>query len=1147
MADFLDEMVTGAKASPGLLKVAAKIDENIKVQAGESIRSNVDPAVVYPDNDYDAQARGIEEHYHEVSMAKEAQFKADHQVPPTAKVDETTMNGVEIMRNFANFIAHDEMAMVGVEWGKEKINWNLDVARDFIADHPWRAGLAVAGASGPLFAGAKRIARVVSGGADAAIDSGRLLERGLIDNIADFDKLSAGAKKIVNGQADRIADIAEMQAAIKNGTATPIQQMKASFHSSFGNAYLDDQAMERMSPYSTLKEWAKRSEELVAGKTVTNMLDMADNVPTHEGTSILHALKDPKQLAGLSNQAKAFALAYGDEARNMQKQLLAEGFIDQETADKIGDVWFSTLRTDTPMFEEGATTAVHSVIKRRTLDPEVAGSLRVINIPRTGSANLKERALDSTQVTSLIKRQRAAEALTADKPERALALLKHAPEEAEAINLIKSGRHDDAKALLGREGFIGSNPKDMVVKSMLQQKLLFENFKTLREVAMNPNMTKTFEEVQAMSSTTRKRMMSLDRMENASVLRRMVAKKMGKTSVDKLGYVHESMFEALADVTNENTISSGISLLEVGTAILKTMKTSANPFTHLQNIVGNMVFLHMAGFNAFNPKNAALIRTSWTAAADWQKARKTGASVAEIRELGKLKSNVKGAADIDIASELMNPLLSGEHGILDMSSMEASEGIPMLGKLARSAGDEQMLAKGLIKGAQKLTHYTGIEKMADVYMAEDSSMKLAYYLHLRTEGLNPLAAANEVAKRLPMYGTVGGAVKRGRKVLFPWASFPTEATRIMKNNMIDHPFRTAGWMHAPNLVQAGMAQGPQAFGGKGMSYEEVESRKEQNPNWAQKLTSVVTPFRDKNDDVRTMLMDFLPMSAMLPPTVSETADWRESLPYGAGNPAPIVTGFVDALMGRGSFGQEIPVDPNNLLSRPYSVLTSTIGMLAPPLVQRYLFDPNLPNQVYRAGIDTGNMIHPSTGKTGDWLYDAVLNNFAVKNYAGSAQVETANKRYGLRESQTYRGRLGKEFNAWVSSGSSDKAADTLRDVYQSFLGDTPENPGLAHQNYIDWVKLHSREIMKDPALRGISKEQLLTQISAVGDSTAGVINDAQQEYLDLLVQGYRGANRPSRKQDGSNPLTRGNRGVDSGRGGRGVGGGRGDSGRGPGR
>lgn len=1133
MATTLEEMEAelAAPAAPRLLKVNAAVEQKAKLSAGQAIRSNADPSTVWPDEDVDAQARAITEHYQTVEMQKNAQFASDHKVPKV--LDENAQTGIDITRNFANFMFHDEMALLGVQWSKDNFEHSADIARDFIADHPWRAGMAVAASSGPLFAGAKRIARVFKG-ADAAIDSGRLLERGLIDSVAEFDQLAPSAQKILNGQANRIADIAETQAAIKDGTATLSQRFKASFHSQFGNAYLDDQALERMSPYSTLKEWSKRTEDLVAGKTVTNMLDMADKVPTSEGTAILHALKDSTQLTGLSQESQAFALAYGAEARTMQRQLLDEGFIDQETADKVGDIWFSTLRQDSPLFEEGATTAIHSVIKRRTLDPEKAGSLRVINIPRTGTAHLKERELNSIQVTGLLKRQRAAEALDMAKPERAIALLRNAPEEAEAVNLIRAGKLPEAKTLLARDGFIGSNPKDLVVKSMLQQKLLFENFKTLRDVALNPNLTKTYDEVQAMSSQTRRHMVKLDKMENAATLRRMVAKKQGKASVESLGYVHESLFEALADVTHESTISSGIGLLEVGTAILKTMKTSANPFTHGQNIIGGGVFLHMAGFNILNPENNKLLRQSWVAARDWQKARKSGSAVAEIRDLGMLKSRVKGGKDIDIAAELQNPLLSGEHGILDMSSMEASEGIPMLGKLAHQAGDEQILVKGLIAMTQKGTKFTGIEKAAEIYMAEDSSMKLAYYLHLRQSGLNPLASANEVAKRLPMYGTVGGAIKRGRKVLFPWASFPTEAVRIMKNNMIDHPFRTAAWMHAPNLVQTAAAMGPQAFGGQGMSYEEVEARKTQNPMYAQKLTGVVTGFRDKNQDVRTMLMDFLPHSALLPPTIAKTADWRESLPLGLGNPAPIVTGFVDALMGKGSFGEDIATDPNNPASKIYSILTSVVGLLMPPLVQKYVFNPSLPNQVYRGPVDAGIYKNPSTGKTGDFLYDMVLNNFAVKNYAGSAATEVANERFGGREMQNYRGRLGKEFNAWVTTGKWEDAAETLTDVAQSFRKETPDNPGLAHQNYIDWLKLHSREVMKHPALRGVSKEQFLTQLGKVGDSAAPVIDQATQEYKNLLIQGYRGLGR-SRKTDGKNPLTRGGgRGGDrsSGRSGR---------------
>lgn len=1132
MAD--DEIGDFGPMSPGLIKANDNIKKKLDVQSGLAIKSNADPEITFSDDDYDAQARAITEQYQAAESLKSSQFKSESSPPPANPDDPDAQTGIEMARNGINFLFHDEAAAIGVEWGRDHLNWSLDNARDFWSDHPWRGGLAMLSSGAPILAGARRLARAAKG-ADAAIDSGTLLERGLIDSIQEYDNLDAHAKTIIHGQANNIADIAELNGAVRDGTATAVQKSKSMFRQAFGNSYLDVQAMEKMQPYSTLKNWGDRVEELTTGKAVTGMLDMADNVPKGEGTAILHALKEPNQLKGLSNEGKLFALTYGAEARRMQNQLHAEGFIDDETAEKIGDIWFSTLRKDGKIFEEGPTTSVHSVIKRRTLDPEVEGSLRVVNIPRTSSAHLMERKLDSDGVTSLIKRQRAAEAIDADNAPRALKLLADVPENAEAIELIKNNRLDDAKSVLAKDGFIESNPKDLVVKSMLQQKLLFENFRTLRDVAMDPNLCKTFEEVQAMSSTTRNKMMNLNRLDNSTTLKRMIAKKLGKTTGGELGYVHESLFHALADSTNQKTIGHGVGLLEIGTAMLKTMKTSANPFTHLQNVLGNAVFLHMAGFNPLAGEHLGLLKKSFGAVNDWKIARRSGQSVAEVRDLGMLKSTLKGGADIDIAKEIQNPLLSGEHGILDMSSIEASEGIPMLHKLASQANDEQTLAKGLIAGIQKGSKAVGLDKASDMYMAEDSAMKFTYYLHLRQKGLNPLAAANEVSRRLPMYGSVGSAIQRGRKVLFPWASFPTEATRIMKNNIMDYPFRTAMWMHAPNLVQAPVA----AL--SGMTYEEAEKRKEQNPMWAQKLTSVVSGLKDKNDDVRTFLMDMLPQSAIFPSTIAADASIRDQLPFGLGDPAPIITGFIDAMMGRGAFGQEIPTDPNSKAQKAFTILSSTIGLMMPPIVQKYIFNPVQPGirpdivpgglPGFRAGQDIGLLKNPSTGKTGDWFYDAAMNNFLVKNYAGSAETEIGNSRFGQREASNYRGRLGREFSAWATSGSWGQAANTLKEVYSSFLSETPENPALAQQNYIDWQKLHAREILKNPSFRGLSREDFLKMLSKVGDSTAPVIDQAHKEYKDALVQGYVGARRDG-KYDNSNPLTRAGRKGRSGRTGR---------------
>lgn len=1133
MADEIANMAPALGADAQV--TADNIRQKLEVASGERIKSQVDPNVTFPDTDYDAQARAITEHYQAEQSNREAYFRSELQAPP---IDPNAQAGLNLMRDVVNFGFHDELAAIGVDIGRNHLNWSLDNARDFWHEHPIRAGVAmVAGYGSAYLSAAKRVGIMARGGDFAAE---HLVERGLVDTVEHYNNLSQDAKQIIQGQAGNIADIASLRGKIKDGTATPVDKAKQAFRTAFGNAYLDTQAMEAAAPYSTLKSWQSRVEELTSGRGVNGMLDLADNVPKGEGTAILHALKDPSQMKGLSQEGKLFAMAYGEESRRIQKELVESGFLTQETADKVGDLWFSTMRKDSKLFEEGPTTAVHSIIKRRSIDPDVAGSLRVVNIPRTASPHLLERSLDSDGVTSLIKRQRASEALEGGKTEAALRLLKDDPEAAPALELIKNNRLDEAKSILGKDGFIESNPKDLVVKSMLQQKLLFENFKTLRDIATDPNLTKTFEEVEAMGSAAKAKYINLNRMDNAATLRRMIAKKLGKTEIPELGYVHESLFHALADATNKSTIGSGVGLLEIGTAMLKTMKTSANPFTHLQNVLGNAIFMHMAGYNAFDREGIGLLKTSWSAVNDWKTARKSGAAIAEIRDLGKLKSKVKGGQDIDIASELMNPLLSGEHGILDMSSIEASEGIPMLAKLARQAQDEQSMAKGMIALIQKGSAKIGLDKASDLYMAEDSAMKFQYYLHHRMNGLNPLAAANEVARRLPMYGTVGSAIQRGRKVLYPWASFPTEATRIIKNNMMDRPFRTGMWLHAPNLIQTPIAIA------SGMSYEEVEKRKQQNPFWAQRMTSVVTGLRDKNDDVRTMILDMLPQSAIYPQTIAPDAPLAEKLPLNLGNPAPIIMGFIQAMMGKDSFGNDIPTDPNNPASKTFAALTSTIGLMMPPIIQKYLFNPSqtgtsleptlgktgaaldtlapngFPGSRFRQ--DIGNMVNPSTGKTGDAIFDGILNNFLIKNYAGSANTEIGNERFAQREASNFRGRLGREFSAWAASGNAEQAASVLNDVYTSFLNETPDNPALAHQHYMDWLALHSRELMKNPSMRGLSKKDFLNMLSKAGDSSAPVVGQAFDEYKLALQQGYAMSGGSGGKFQNDNPLTRAGRG-----------------------
>lgn len=1117
---------TAPQAAPAAPSIMQRIQNSLGVADNTRVPYNVNPNESYPDTEYDAQARAITEHYQAEQSLKEASMRAERTVVPR---DQNRQLGAELARNFANFMFHDEMSAMGVDWNRDHINWSLDNARDFWSDHPFRAGLAVLTTGAPMLAEARRLTTMAHG-VEAGIDAAPLVEAGLVDSLEHYNSLDAGAKKIVQDQASRIADIAELKGKIANGTATPVEKMKAMFNTAFGNSYLDTQAMENMNPAGTLKAWQDRMEDITTGRATQGLLQLAEDVPKSEHTQILHALKDPSQMKGLSQAGKLFILAYGPEGRRLQSEMLKEGMIDQDTYNKVGNIWFSTVRKGSPIAEAGPTTQGYSAVLRRGEgDP-----LKVINVPRTASPNLMERQLDSAGVTSLIKRQRASELLAAGKEDKAMSLLKQStdPEDAKALELIKSGRHDEAQGIMGKDGFLESDPKQLVINSMLQQKLLFENFRTLREVATNPDLVRTYDEVQAMSAGVRNRMIPLSRMENSHILSRMVATKLGKTVAPPLGYVHESLFNALVDATNRNVIKSGVGLLDIGTAILKSMKVSGNPLAHIHHSVGDMVFMHMAGFNPLDPENMALLGKSFTAVKDWNVARSGGAAMHEIKDLGMLESKVGGPA-IDIAKELQNPLLSGDHGILDTASMESAEGIPMLAKLFSQAGDTQYLAKGLINIAQKTSKITGLDKASKIYMGENALFKFGYFLHLRQRGLNPLAATNEVCRRMPMYGTVGQTIQRSRRMLLPWMSFPTEATRIIKNNMMDYPFRTAMWLHAPNMVQGSAA----AL--SGMDYDEIQAIKEQNPMWAQKIQSVTTGIKDHNGDVRSFMLDMLPMSNIYPQSIAKNAPLRQQLPMGLGDPAPIITGFIEAMQGKDAFGQDIPVDPNSMSAKVLASLSATIGLMTPPWIQKYMFNPEQPGferemtpggyglPGYRAGQDFGQLKNPSTGKTGDPIFDGILTNTMIRNYAASPETEIGNQRYGQRESQNYRGRLGREFAAWTTSGHWDQASQVMRDVYMSFLSETPDNPALARQNYGDWINQHARDIMKAPQLKGLSKSDFQQLISKVTNSSAPVIAQAQQDYIDALRRGYvqSGAQRGYRN---SNPLTRGPRDVSTG-------------------
>lgn len=506
-------------------------------------------------------------------------------------------------------------------------------------------------------------------------------------------------------------------------------------------------------------------------------------------------------------------------------------------------------------------------------------------------------------------------------------------------------------------------------------------------------------------------------------------------------------------------ISANHSLLEVLTSIHKTARTALNPATHVQNLAGNLFgFLPMAGYNVLHPfkareriQDGAVITKVFSEMAKRKsknaltisEALRTGKQVprrlsgaelfepeflngAFVRVIDKMKSKgnyyikdvdgikrafLKGdAGDIDLANFFSNKAIINT---LEESAFDNIEGFGRLQQVwsdfAKLASDpnwqarpQQWLSAKLAQTFGKLTGFgkggmseKSLHAMSSAYLAEDAVPKMMYAIDLQRKGMSMDQVVLEVGRRLPQYQAVGSLVGSARKSVLPWITFPAEATRIMKNNMMDYPLRMLPWMQAPALMQTAI-QGL----GFGPTSEEFEGQPgvpgvgAMLPKWAHKYSTTIAregplgiatggatgglvgsvagvraggvkagllggaigalggaaagaagaqiDMGDKPDDenLRAWVMDYLPQSAALwnPASTSPYAEpsgasFREVQDLLPVEPFAVVMPLIDIMRGEGSFGREIPVD--SVTDMASKSVMGLIGFLSPPALQKY--------------------------------------------------------------------------------------------------------------------------------------------------------------------------------------------------------------------
>lgn len=798
-------------------------------------------------------------------------------------------------------------------------------------------------------------------------------------------------------RAERIAK------AEKGGKLGPWERSKFEFDRRFGNAFyrlsndLDQGTNFRQDYHNRLDKFWKAED---IGKFFVSIPEEAAG-PKLYGYWLNRLNPGRFPTVKLSSQEQKWAEYLGGSMRMHQEEALAAGMITEDTFKHIGAMHIPAINKATPDLGIDMTRSMLVPVRSRKPVTGLAGITQVEK-PRRGLGRLfgKKKtefepageyeyvALSTYNIPRL------------DSP----TLLTRKADLPEVYRRLQAGE-------------LITDPADLTMRGYVMDRLLLHNFKFMRDVATDDRFAVTAADIASKFGTSGAAeaagFVNMAKVGGhpAAIIKRMIEKKTGK-AVDDLPWIRKEIYDEMfgADGMWAQTQAS-TDAMELLTTIYKTSKTAFSIPTHMQNFGGNGVFLAQSGFNILKPDNVRLMAnmaSSFNKIAQLQQtARKAGIKPRVLFDpkngmlkgvnLGKITHRGK---TFDLNEELFDPAV---RELIEESAFQTVEGYQhlenMLGRLTKDQLLTRSMAKGFLKSKSMLQlgdkkGFRWFDNMTKAYLGEDMVPKMAYYLDLRAQGLTKSAAVLEVGKRLPMYSTVGSTVRRGRRFLFPWLTFPTEAVRITKNNLLDHPIRMMPWLRMPQIIQSSLyATGlsPDPAG--------VEEATRSLPFWAQKSTTVVTKGKagaaiggaatgallggaaggvlaqgaggaavgaaigaaiggfgaaaltdeQQGDRLRGALMDWLPHSSFMlastsPEFGTDTVPWKDmqgALEQMPAEPLAILKPLLDIVSGETAYGT--PIGAEDTSDQVGKAIAGLIGFVAPPIIQKYGFKITTPD------------------------------------------------------------------------------------------------------------------------------------------------------------------------------------------------------------
>lgn len=944
------------------------------------------------------------------------------------------------VRDGVNFMFGEDMAILGIKWDQDGFSWKMDTMQEQWSEHPVMSTIAAAGLVATAvvpFVGVLRksakVGKIAQWGVTKYVDEPTKLARamdapkgllnvrdkakaiktGMMDSsllkygddwhaLADdmLDQVDEGYYALSGGKTvnpyweqsvvDKVRQIADpeerlaalggpkalkqallnkdhlirynrLRKVVESGEGTQWQKMRYQLQKRYSNTYFN-------LGETVNKAFITRLDDFYTHGQFDKLFRYS---PGEEHWDDLYKyLNDAlpeERLAELPSKVRHQFEHLGSRWESLQSRMWKTGFIDDETYRSIGRRHIPALNVNTP---DDVLDVTDSVI-----DLTVKG----------------QKAPKMTSVT-LLKRQKGKQEII---------------EAAERGKLI-------------------TNPDILIQTGYIRDSLLLNNYEFVRDLALNAgdNLVSPLssyaikpEAFHRLSDAAKANFISLDSLPGHGVttrIRRMVAKKLNidPKDIDELPYISREVFDQFFNPEDGafKMANQAAEFLGIATAIHKTAVTALNPPTHFANLGGNLgFFMPMAGVNPVAPTTINDMRDFTKVFKGIAKRRmnkvddvddifKSREVMEEIfQEAGvnpKLAMKINGKIDheVDLIDELMNPAV---RQMIEEQSFEQVEGfnklealIPIMEQkggvaaalLADAFGKaSKAINKGIPVGGGRRVGKNSLHIMSSAYLAEDMVPKFAAYLAKRRQGLNVDSAVLEIGRRFPQYKTVGKSIRGLRRFALPWVTFPAEAMRIMKNNIMDKPLAMLPWLHSPQIAQGLLA----VTGGGPATPEEAQAAKQAAPFWASSPNTVVTDPQFQGgvvgggtgaftgyvagglmggplgaavgagigaaagavtgylgtkgeEDLRAWTLDFLPHSSLMPTTdnpYAEPTDMRGVMDLSPLEPFAILMPIYDTMTGKSSFGKEIPVE--GLSDAVAKSAAGLFGMMSPPWVQKY--------------------------------------------------------------------------------------------------------------------------------------------------------------------------------------------------------------------